>query len=37
AYALTELEPDLARCVADAGPLLERVAEQLAADFLVRQ
>jgi glycerate kinase len=37
AYALIELEPDLARCIADAGPLLERVAEQLAADFLVRQ
>jgi glycerate kinase len=34
AYALTELEPDVARCVAEAGPLLERVAERLAADFL---
>jgi glycerate kinase len=36
AYALTELEPDPARCIAEAGPLLERVAAQLAADFLVR-
>ena len=35
AYALTELEPDPARCMAEAGPLLERAAEQLARDFLV--
>ena len=34
AYALTELEPDLARCIARAGPLLERVAEHIAADWL---
>lgn len=34
AYALTELEPDVKRCVAEAGPLLERVAEQLATDHL---
>ncbi|GAA0908838.1 glycerate kinase [Streptomyces thermoalcalitolerans] len=34
AYALTEIEPDVSRCVADAGPLLERVAEQIARDFL---
>ena len=33
-YALTDLEPDIARCIADAGPLLERVAEQIAADWL---
>jgi glycerate 2-kinase len=33
-YPLTDLEPDLARCIAEAGPLLERVAEQIAADWL---
>ncbi|MBB6344085.1 glycerate kinase [Nonomuraea muscovyensis] len=32
AYALTDLEPDPARCMADAGPLLERLAARLAAD-----
>jgi glycerate kinase len=34
AYPLTSVEPDVARCIADAGPLLERVAEQIARDFL---
>ncbi|MFI9585296.1 glycerate kinase [Streptomyces sp. NPDC052236] len=34
AYALTDLEPDPARCMAEAGPLLERVAEDIARDFL---
>ncbi|MCI0384423.1 glycerate kinase [Streptomyces sp. CNQ085] len=34
AYALTDLEPDPAVCMAQAGPLLERVAERLAADRL---
>ncbi|MGW1159510.1 glycerate kinase [Streptomyces sp. NPDC002513] len=34
AYPLTEAEPDLARCIADAGPILERVAERIARDFL---
>ncbi|MFF9201015.1 glycerate kinase [Streptomyces sp. NPDC014986] len=34
AYALTDLEPDVATCVAEAGPLLERTAERLARDFL---
>ncbi|THA60927.1 glycerate kinase [Streptomyces sp. A0958] len=34
AYALTELEPDPAVCMAQAGPLLERVAESIARDFL---
>lgn len=34
AYPLTALEPDPARCMAEAGPLLERVAERLAADRL---
>ncbi|MFI9077172.1 glycerate kinase [Streptomyces sioyaensis] len=35
AYALTDLEPDPARCMAEAGPLLERAAARLARDFLV--
>ncbi|TLQ48048.1 glycerate kinase [Streptomyces marianii] len=34
AYALLELEPDPAACMAQAGPLLERVAESVARDFL---
>ncbi|MEW2304311.1 glycerate kinase [Streptomyces sp. NPDC006655] len=34
AYPLTALEPDLVKCIADAGPILERVAEQIARDFL---
>ncbi|MFF0459226.1 glycerate kinase [Streptomyces mexicanus] len=34
AYALTEAEPDVAKCIADAGPILERVAERIARDFL---
>ncbi|MFJ7899544.1 glycerate kinase [Streptomyces sp. NPDC096198] len=34
AYPLTDAEPDLARCIADAGPILERVAERIARDFL---
>ncbi|WP_274563805.1 glycerate kinase [Streptomyces spiramyceticus] len=34
AYALTDLEPDPARSMAEAGPLLERVAEKIARDFL---
>ncbi|MBA8942158.1 glycerate kinase [Streptomyces calvus] len=34
AYALTDLEPDVARCIADAGPILERTAERIARDFL---
>jgi glycerate kinase len=33
-YPLTDLEPDLARCIAEAGPLVERAAEQIAADWL---
>ncbi|MGW3344089.1 glycerate kinase [Nonomuraea rubra] len=32
AYALTDLEPDPAVCMAEAGPLLERLATRLAAD-----
>ncbi|MGW5587125.1 glycerate kinase [Streptomyces sp. NPDC003857] len=35
AYPLTELEPDVAKCIADAGPILQRVAENIARDFLV--
>ena len=32
AYALTDLEPDVRRCQADAGPLLERLAQGLARE-----
>ncbi|MFI7319902.1 glycerate kinase [Streptomyces venezuelae] len=35
AYALTDVEPDVARCIAEAGPILETVAEGIARDFLV--
>ncbi|MEU6489284.1 glycerate kinase [Streptomyces sp. NPDC046984] len=35
AYPLTELEPDVAKCIADAGPILERVAQNIARDFLI--
>lgn len=34
AYPLLALEPDPATCMAQAGPLLERVAESIARDFL---
>jgi glycerate 2-kinase len=34
AYALTDIEPDLARCLAEPGPLLERLARKLAEDWL---
>ena len=34
AYALTDLEPDQARCLADAAPLLRRLAHRVAADHL---
>ncbi|MFJ8695842.1 glycerate kinase [Streptomyces roseolilacinus] len=34
AYPLTDLEPDPARCIAEAGPLLERAAADIARDFL---
>ncbi|MGH3265007.1 MAG: glycerate kinase [Trebonia sp.] len=34
AYALTDIEPDVARCIAKAGPLLEQLAERIAADWL---
>lgn len=34
AYPLTDVEPDVTVCIADAGPILERVAEQIGRDFL---
>ncbi|MFI8288699.1 glycerate kinase [Streptomyces sp. NPDC085614] len=34
AYPLTDLEPDTAACIANAGPLLEQVAANIARDFL---
>jgi glycerate kinase len=34
AYALTEREPDVARCMAQAAALLEDSAEQLARDWI---
>lgn len=34
AYALTDIEPDPARCIADAAPLLERLAGSIAWDWL---
>lgn len=34
AYPLTEIEPDVAKCIADAGPILERSAARIAEDFL---
>jgi glycerate 2-kinase len=35
AYALTDIEPDVERCLAEAGPLLELLAVQIAADWLL--
>ncbi|MEU6348380.1 glycerate kinase [Streptomyces sp. NPDC047072] len=34
AYPLTESEPDIQRCIAEAGPILEDVAERIGRDFL---
>ncbi len=34
AYPLTDAEPDIQRCLADPGPILENVAERIARDFL---
>ena len=34
AYPLTDLEPDVARCMTDAAPLLERLGQQIARDEL---
>ena len=36
AYALTSLEPDVPSSMANAGPLLERLAARVAADWLPR-
>jgi len=33
-YALTDLEPDVARCMTEAAPLLERLGQQIARDEL---
>lgn len=37
AYALTDLEPDVRRCIDNAAPLLERVARLIADDHLDRR
>ncbi|MFR9794336.1 glycerate kinase [Streptomyces sp. MS06] len=34
AYPLTEAEPDVAKCIAEAGPILERVAARIGGDYL---
>lgn len=34
AYPLTDIEPDVARCRANAGPLVERLAARIADDWL---
>ena len=34
AYALTDIEPDRGKCIANAGPLVERLAERIADDWL---
>lgn len=34
AYSLADLEPDVSRSMAEAGPLLERISANLAHDFL---
>jgi glycerate kinase len=34
AYALTDIEPDVARCRSQAGPLLEDLADRVARDWL---
>ncbi|WP_433164478.1 glycerate kinase [Kribbella sp. CA-247076] len=36
AYALTDLEPDVRRCIADPIPLLRQLGERIAADHLAR-
>jgi glycerate kinase len=36
AYALTDLEPDVRRCIADPTPLLSRLGERIAVDHLRR-
>jgi glycerate 2-kinase len=34
AYALTDIEPDVTQCMTNAGPLVERLTERIAADWL---
>jgi glycerate 2-kinase len=34
AYALTDLEPDVQKCIADPAPLLVRLGERMATDLL---
>jgi glycerate 2-kinase len=34
AYALTDIEPDAARCMAEPGPLLEQLGTRLADDWI---
>ncbi len=34
AYALTDIEPDVTQCLANAGQLIERLTERIAADWL---
>ncbi|MGD0706180.1 MAG: glycerate kinase [Trebonia sp.] len=34
AYAITDIESDVARCMAEAGPLVERLTERIAAEWL---
>jgi glycerate kinase len=34
-YALTDLEPDPARCMSEAGPLLQRVGSAIAATLRI--
>jgi glycerate 2-kinase len=36
AYALTDIEPDVQRCITEAGRLLESRARTLARDWLAR-
>ncbi|MDX3612883.1 glycerate kinase [Streptomyces europaeiscabiei] len=33
-YPLTDVEPDVERCIADPGPILEQAAERIGRDFL---
>ena len=34
AYALTDIEPDVTQCMTNAGPLVERLTQRIAADWL---
>jgi glycerate 2-kinase len=37
AYALTDIEPDVDRCIADAGPLLERLGAIIADEWIPKE